>query len=147
MISVSFHSEQVFYDPFHGPLYFKRKVPCSTLPLGLFQHTVKLTLRDCWRQGDMGIFLINFSGSSTSANPTGLSLCKTNVSIIIHYVQASYCKLHSLWIIRINRHLLLEGACFRIFCHYIVQRLDTDADDATELVLDHTENIQKTQAH
>lgn len=44
-------------------------------------------------------------------------------------------------------YLLFEGACFGILCHYIMQRLNADVDDATELVLDHTSNTQTTQAH
>lgn len=39
-------------------------------------------------------------------------------------------------------HLLFKGACLRILCHYIMQRLHTDVDDATEFVLDHTVNKQ-----
>lgn len=47
------------------------------------------------------------------------------------------------WIyLSIKAHLLFKGACLRILCHYIVQRLHTDVDDATEFVLDHAENKQ-----
>lgn len=46
-----------------------------------------------------------------------------------------------------HAHLLFEGACFRILCHYIMQCLDRDVDDATELVLDNTDNTDRTEAH
>lgn len=48
---------------------------------------------------------------------------------------------------RNHAHLLFEGACFRILCHYIMQCLDRDVDDATELVLDNTDNRDRTEAH
>lgn len=43
-------------------------------------------------------------------------------------------------------YLLLESSSFCVFCHYIVQCLDTNVDDATELVLDHTDDEEKIQS-
>lgn len=48
------------------------------------------------------------------------------------------------FVFRLFGYLLFEGACFRIFCHYIMQCFNADVDDATELVLDHTDNTQTT---
>lgn len=43
--------------------------------------------------------------------------------------------------------LLFEGACFWILRHDIMQCFNTYVDDATELVLDHTENTQTIKTH
>lgn len=58
------------------------------------------------------------------------------------------CMIYKVLFVFVSSHayLLFEGACFGIFCHYIMQRLDADVDDATELVLDHA-NTQTTQSH
>ena len=37
------------------------------------------------------------------------------------------------------RDLLFEGSRIGVLRHYVMQRLHTDVDDATELILDHTE--------
>lgn len=65
-----------------------------------------------------------------------------------HYDMVAF--MHLSFILNTTRnhaHLLFEGACFRILCHYIMQRLDRDVDDATELVLDNTDNTERREAH
>lgn len=43
--------------------------------------------------------------------------------------------------------LLFECARLWVFCHYIVQSLHTNVDDATELVLDDTETEDRIAIH
>lgn len=60
-------------------------------------------------------------------------------------VQRAWSSVYALAFLDLSSaYLLFEGACLRIFCHYIVQCLNADVDDATELVLDHT-NTQRTK--
>lgn len=43
--------------------------------------------------------------------------------------------------------LLFECACLWVFCHYIMQCLHTNVDDATEFVLDDTETEHRIATH
>lgn len=50
-------------------------------------------------------------------------------------------------LMQIHAYLLFEGARFRIFRHHVMQGLNGDVDDATELVLDHTDDKQTPPTH
>lgn len=101
VVSVSFHSEQVFSGPFHRPSFSKRNVSCPTLPLSLLQHIIMIhewgiTFTSLiLKLSSKGLFLINSSSRSKSAVAMASSAFKTHISTAVSSCTNVY-ELHSL---------------------------------------------------
>lgn len=127
-------------------------VSCSTV---LLSH--------CFYSLDLKSFLRRFifegGGGSLATNSkahTAALTFKTDISEFTPHAGASTKLQYSFegfaflfsWSIGDKRaYLLFEGARLRIFGHHVMQGLNGDVDDATELVLDHTEDRRSTPTY
>lgn len=132
VVSFSFHREPVFSGPFHRPFFIWRNVSrlrCHSASFSTLSWSVSKWQLLC--------HFLNLSPEfSFERFKLEQHICNCTASKQMQIV-AFYFDCHA--------YLLFECACFGIFCHYIVQCLYADVDDATEPVLDHA-NTQ-TQTH